>query len=154
MTDLISLLSKRLSESSLAIQFKSINSLALGLFYSPTLTYPNMATGETIALILWTFAGKVASLLFNILSRFVIAFLPRSKCLSISWLQSPSTVILELRKVKFVTASSFSPSICHEVMGLDATILVVLNVEFQASFSTLPFHPNQEAPYFLFTFFH
>ena len=151
---MISLLSKRLSESSLAIQFKSINSLALGLFYSPTLTYPNMATGETIALILWTFAGKVASLLFNILSRFVIAFLPRSKCLSISWLQSPSTVILELRKVKFVTASSFSPSICHEVMGLDATILVFLNVEFQASFFTLPFHPNQEAPYFLFTFFH
>ena len=88
-----------------------------------------MATGETLALILRTFVGKVVSLLFNMLSRFVIAFLPRSKCLLISWLQSPSTVILEPRKVKFVTAS-FSPSVCHEVMGLDAMILVFLNAEF------------------------
>ena len=142
MTDLISLLSKRLSESSLAIQFESINSLALGLFYGPTLTYPHVAIGETIALILRTFVGKVMSLLFNMLSRFVITFLPRSKCLFISWLQSPSTVILELREVKFVTASSFPPSICHGVMGLDAMILVFLNVEFQASFFTLPFHPK------------
>ena len=103
-----------------------------------------MATGETLALILQTFVGKVVSLLFNMLSRFVIAFLPRSKHLLTSWLQSPATVILEPRKVKFV-AASFSPSICHEVMGLDAMILVFLSIEFQVSFFTLPFHPNQEA---------
>ena len=71
------------------------------------------------------------------LSRFVIAFLPRSKRLLISWLQSPSAVILELRKIKFVTASTFSPSISHEVMELDATIFVFLNAAFQLSFFTL-----------------
>ena len=70
------------------------------------------------------------SLLFNMLSRFVNAFLPRSKCLFISWLQSPSAVILEPKKIKSVTVSIVSPSICHEVMGPDATILVFLNVEF------------------------
>ena len=118
--------------------------MALSLFYGPTLTYRYMATGETLALILQTFVGKVVSLLFNMLSRFVIAFLPRSKHLLTSWLQSPATVILEPRKVKFV-AASFSPSICHEVMGLDAMILVFLSIEFQVSFFTLPFHPHQEA---------
>ena len=71
-----------------------------------------------------SFIGKVMSLLFNMLSRFVIAFLPRSKCLLISWLQSPSTVILELKKIKSLTVSTVSPSICHEVMGPDAMILV------------------------------
>ena len=70
------------------------------------------------------------SLLFNMLSRFVIAFLPRSKCLLISWLQSPSAVILEPKKIKSVTVSIVTPSVCHEVMGLDATISVFLNVEF------------------------
>ena len=83
-----------------------------------------MTTGKTIALTIQTFVGKVMSLLFNMLSRFVIAFLPRSKHLFTSWLQSPSTVILEPKKIKAVTASTFSPSICHEVMGLDAIILV------------------------------
>ena len=73
---------------------------------------------------MWSFVGKVMSLLFNMLSRFVIAFLPRSKCLLISWLQSPSAVILEPKKIKSVTVSIVSPSICHEVMGLDAMILV------------------------------
>ena len=76
---------------------------------------------QTIALTIWTFVGKLMSLLFNTLSRFVIAFLPRSKRLLISWLQSPSAVILEPKKRKSVTASTFNPSICHEVMGLDAT---------------------------------
>ena len=71
------------------------------------------------------FVGKVISLLFNTLSRFVIAFLPRSKCLLISWLQSPSAVILELKKIKSVTVSIVSPSMCHEVMGLDAMIFVL-----------------------------
>ena len=82
-----------------------------------------MTTRKTIALTIWTFVGKVMSLLF-ILSRFVIAFLPWSKHLLISWLQSPSAVILELKKIKSVTVSTVSPSICHEVIGLDAMILV------------------------------
>ena len=83
-----------------------------------------MTTGKTIALTRQTFVGQVMSLLFNMLSRFVIAFLPRSKHLLISWLQSPSMVILELKKIKSVTVSIIPPSICHEVMGLDAMILV------------------------------
>ena len=78
-------------------------------------------SGKTIALTRWTFVGKLMPLLFNMLSRLVIAFLPRSKCLLISWLQSPSAVILEPPKIKSVTVS---PSICHEVMGPDAMILV------------------------------
>ena len=89
-----------------------------------------MTAGKTIALTIRTFASKMMSLLFNTLSRFLIVFLPRSKCLLISWLQSPSAVILELKKIKPVNISTFSPTICHEVMGLDAMILVLLNVEF------------------------
>jgi len=76
-----------------------------------------MTTGKSIALTRWIFAGKVVSLLFNMLSRLVIAFLPRSKCLLISWLKSPPAVILEPKKIKSVTVSIVSPSICHEVMG-------------------------------------
>ena len=76
----------------------------------------------------WTFVDKVMSLLFNMLSRFVIAFLPRSRCLLISWLHSPSAVLLEPKKIKSVTVSIVSP--CHEVMGPDAMILVFWNVEF------------------------
>ena len=82
-----------------------------------------MTTGKTIALTRWTFVGKVMSLLFNMLSRLVIAFLPRSKRLIISWLQSPSAVIVEPPKIKSVTVSIVSPSTCHEVMGPDAMIL-------------------------------
>ena len=93
--------------------------MALSFLYSPPLT-----TGETIALTTWTFVSKVMSLLFNMLSRPVIAFLSKSKHLLISWLQSPSAVILEPQKVKFLTVSIVSSSICHEVMGLDAMILV------------------------------
>ena len=88
------------------------------------LSHPYMTTGKTIALTKCTFAGKVMSLLFNMLSRFVIAFLPRSKGLLISWLQSPSAVILEPKKIKSLTVSTVSPSICHEVMGPDAIIFV------------------------------
>ena len=77
-----------------------------------------------MALTRWTFVGKVMSLLFNMLSRLVIAFLPRSKHLLVSWLQSPSTVILEPKKIKSVTVSIVSPCICHDVMGPDAMILV------------------------------
>ena len=83
-----------------------------------------MITRKTIALTLQTFVGKVMSLLFNALSRFIIAFLPRGKHLLISWLQSPYTVILEPKKIKSVTATTFSLSIHHEVLGLDAMILV------------------------------
>ena len=82
-------------------------------------------TGKTIALTRQTFVGKVMSLLFNMRSKFVIAFLPRSKRLLISWLQSPSAVILEPRKIKSVTVATVSPSICHEAMGPDAMILVL-----------------------------
>ena len=78
------------------------------------LSHPHMTTGKTIALTRWTFVGKVMSLFFNTLSRIVIALLPRSRCLLISWLQSPSAVILELKKIKSVTVSIVSPSICHE----------------------------------------
>ena len=79
-----------------------------------------MTTGKTIALARWTFVSKVMSLLFNMLSKFVITFLPRSKCLLISWLQSPSVVILEPKKIKSVIVSSFPSSICHGVMGSNA----------------------------------
>ena len=88
------------------------------------LSHPYMTTGKTIALARWTFVGKVMSLLFNILSRLVIAFLPRSEQLLISWLQSPSAVILETKIIKSVTVSIVSSSICHEKMGPDAMILV------------------------------
>ena len=88
------------------------------------LSYLFMTTGKTIALIIQSFVGKMVSQLFNMLSRFVIAFLPRSKHLLISWLRSLSTVILESKKIKSVTDSTFSPSICHEVMGSDAMLLV------------------------------
>ena len=93
-------------------------------FFTVQLSHPYMTTGKTIALTRQTFVGKVMSLLLNILSRLVITFLPRSKHLLISWLQSPSAVILEAPKIKSVTVSTASPSICHEVMGPDAMILV------------------------------
>ena len=89
-----------------------------------------MTTGKTIALTQGTFVYKVMSLLFNMLSRLVIASLPRSKILLISWLQSPSAVILESKKIKSVSVSIVSPSIFHEVMGPYALILSFLNVEF------------------------
>ena len=93
-------------------------------FFIVQLSHPYMTTGKTIALTIQTFAGKVMSLLFNMLSRLVITFLPRSKHLLISWLQSPSAVILEPPKIRSDTASTVSPPICHEVMGPDAMILV------------------------------
>ena len=88
------------------------------------LSHPYVTTGKTIALTRWTFVGKVMSLLFNILSRLVITFLPRSKHPLISWLQSPSAMILEPQKIKSVTVSIVSPSICQQVMGPDAMIFV------------------------------
>ena len=98
--------------------------LQCSAFFIVQLSHPYMITGKTIALTRWTFVGKVMSLLFNMLSRLVITFLQRSKHLLISWLQSPSAVILEPRKIKSATVSTVSPSICHEVMGLDAMIFI------------------------------
>ena len=109
-----------------------------------------MTTGKTIVLTRWTFVSKMMSLLFNTLSRFVIALLPRSNCLLISWLLSRSEVLLEPKKRKSVTASTFPPSICHEVMGPDAMILMFLILSFKLTFSTLLFHPHQEALYFMY----
>uniref|UniRef100_A0AC11EF50 Uncharacterized protein n=1 Tax=Ovis aries TaxID=9940 RepID=A0AC11EF50_SHEEP len=98
--------------------------LQCSAFFTVQLSHPYMTTGKTIALTRWTLVDKVMSLLLNMLSRLVITFLPRSKCLLISWLQSPSAVILEPRKIKSDTVSTVSPSICHEVMGPDAMIFV------------------------------
>ena len=93
-------------------------------FFTVQLAHPYMTTGKTIALTRWTFVGKVMSLLLNMLSRLVITFLPRNKRLLISWLQSPSAVILELKKIKSLTVSTVYPSISHEVIGPDAMIFV------------------------------
>ena len=101
--------------------------LRCSAFFIAHLSHPYMTTGKTIALTRWTFVGKVMSLLFNMLSSLVIAFLLRSKCLLISWLQSPSTVILKPPKIKSVTVSPVSPSICH---GTRCHDLSFLNVEF------------------------
>ena len=93
-------------------------------FFIVQLSHPYMTTGKTIASTRRTFVGKVMSLLFNTLSRLVIAFLPRSKCLLILWLQSPSAVILEPKKIKSDTVSTVFPTVCIEVMRSDAMILV------------------------------
>ena len=98
--------------------------LQCSAFFIVQLSHPYMTTGKTIALIRQTFVGKVMSLLFNMLSSLVIAFLPRSKRLLISWLQSLSTVILEPKKIKSITVSIVSTFICHEVMGPDGMIFV------------------------------
>ena len=97
------------------------------------LSHPYMTTGKTIALTI--FVRKVMSQLFYTLYRLVIAFLPRSKCLLISWLQSPSAVIFQPKKIKCVTVSTFSPSICHEVIGMDAMTLGFWMLSFKPAFS-------------------
>ena len=109
-------------DSSPASQFEGINSLVL--------SQPYVTTEKTITLTIWTFVSKVMSVLFNTLSRFVIAFLPRSKHLLISWLQSPSTLILEPKKIKFATASTLSPSVCHEVLAWCHDLIFSFNIEF------------------------
>ena len=103
-------------------------------FLMVQISHPHMTTGKIIALTIWTFVGKVMSLLFNMLSMLLIAFLPRSKRLLISRWQWPSEVILELPKIKSVTVSTVSPSICHEVMGPDAMILVFWMLCFKPAF--------------------
>ena len=104
--------------------------LQCSAFFMVQLSHLYMISGKTTALTIWTFVNKVMALLFNMLSRLVIAFLPRSKCLLISWLQSLSAVILGSKKRKICHCFHFSLSICHEVMGLDAMILGFLNGEF------------------------
>ena len=98
--------------------------LQCSAFFIVQLSHPYITTGKTIVLTRQTFVDKIMSLLFNMLSRLVINFLPRIKCLLISWLQSPSAVILEPKKIKSTTVSTVSPYICHEVMELDAMILL------------------------------
>ena len=109
------------------------STLQRSAFFTVQLSHPYMTTGETIALTRWTFVGKVMSLLLNMLSRLVITFLPRSKRLLISWLQSPSVVILEPRNIKSDTVSTVSPSISHEV-GPDAMIFVFWMLSFKPTF--------------------
>ena len=113
--------------------------LQCSAFFIVQLSHPYMTTGKTVALTRQTFVSKVISLLFNMLSRFVIAFLPRSKHLLISWLQLPSAVILEPRKIKSLTVSIVSPSICHKVMGSDVMSLVFWMLSFKPTFSLSSF---------------
>ena len=109
--------------------------LLCSAYFTVQFSHPDMTTGKTIALTRRTFVGKVMiSLLLNMLSRLVITFLPRSKCLLISWLQSPSAVILEPRKIKSDTVSTLSPSISHEMMGPDAMIFVFWMLSFKPTF--------------------
>ena len=114
-------------------------------FFIVQLSHPYMTTEKTTALTRRTFVGKVTSLLFNMMSRLVITFLPRSKHLLISWLQSPSAVILDPRKIKSATVSTVSLSICHEVVGPDAMILLFRMLSFKPTFSLSLFHFHEEA---------
>ena len=123
LTGLISWLPKETLKSLLQHHNSKASILWHSAFFMVQLSHPYMTTGKLIALTIWTFVGKVMSLLFNTLSRFVIAFLPRNKHLLISWLQWPSAVILEPPQIKSVTVSIVSPSICHEVMGPDSMII-------------------------------
>ena len=116
LSGLISLLSKGTLKSLLRHHILKASILWCSAFFMIQLSHPYMTTRKIIALTIWTFVGKVMSLLFNALSKFIRAFPPRSKCLLISWLQSPSAVILEPKKIKYVTVSFVSPFICHEVM--------------------------------------
>ena len=119
--------------------------LRCSAFFTVQLSHPYMTTGKTIALTRQTFVGKVMPLLFHMLPRLVITFLPRSKHLLISWLQSPSAVTLEPPKINSLTVSIVSPSICHEVMEPDAMILVFWMLNFKPFFFSLFFHFHQEA---------
>ena len=112
-------------------------------FFTVQLSHPYMSTGKTITLTWWTFVGKVMSLLCNMLSRLVIAFLPRGKRLLISWLESPSAVILKPPKITSTNLSIVSPSVCHEVIGPDAMIIVFWMLSFKPTFPTHLFHFHQ-----------
>ena len=137
----IDLLSKELSRIFYSTTVGKHQFLLLSLLVVQLL-YPYLTSGKTIALTRQTFV--VMSLLFNTLFRFVIASLPSSKRLLILWLQSPPAVISEPKKIKSVTVSTFSPSICHEVMGPDAVIFIFWMFSFKPAFLTLFFHLHQE----------
>ena len=130
LTGLIFLKSKGLSGAFTSTTVWNINSSVLSLLIYVQLSHLYIIVGTTIALIIQTSVSKVMSLLFNTLSRFIIAFLPRSKRLLIPWLQSLSTMILEPKKIKSLTVSIVSPSICQEAMGLGPMIFIFLNAEF------------------------
>ena len=140
MMDWLDLLAVQGTLKSLLQHYSSkASNLLQAVFFTVQLSHPYMTTGKTIAWTRQTFVGQVMSLLFNMLSKLVIAFLPRSKCLLISWLQSPSAVILEPQKIKSVTISTVSPCICLEVMGLDAMNLVFWMLSFKPTFSLSSF---------------
>ena len=130
-TGWISLQSKGLSRVFSSTTVQTHQFFQHSAFFTVQLSHPYMTTGKTIALTRQSFVGKVMSLLLNMLSRLVITFLPRSKRLLISWLQSPSEVILEPLKIKSDTVSTVSPSVCHEVMGPDAMIFVFWMLSFK-----------------------
>ena len=138
LTGLISLLFKDSQDSSPAPSLKA-SVLQCSAFFMVQLSHPYMTTGKTKALTRWILASKVTSLLFNTLSRSVVAFLPRSKHLLISWPQSPSSMILKPKIIKSLTVSVFAPSFYHEVMGLDAMILVFWMLSFKPTFSLSSF---------------
>ena len=134
--DWLDLLAVQRTLKSLFQQYSSKASfLWCSVFSMVQLSQPYMTTEKTIALTIWTFVDKVMPLLFNMLLRLIIAFLPRCKCPLISWLQSSSAVILEHKKMKSVSVSSFYPSICHDMMELDAMILAVLRQLFHSLLS-------------------
>ena len=139
LTGWISLQSKGLSRVFLQHHSSKASILWHSAFFIVQLSHPYMTTGKTTALTTWTFVGKVRSLPLNNLSRLVIPFLQRSKHLLISWLQSQSAMILKPKKIKSVTVSTVSPSICHEVMGPDAMILVFWLLSFKPTFSLSSF---------------
>ena len=123
--DWLDLLAVQGTLKSLLLHHSSKPSILLhSAFFTVQLSHPHMTTGKNIALTRWTFVDKVMSLVFNMQSRLVITFLPRSKHLLISWLQTPAALILEPPKIKSATVSTVSPSICHKVMGPDAMIFV------------------------------
>ena len=128
----------------ISLQSKGLSRVSNTIIQKHQFFSAQLSTGKTIALTRWTFFSKVMPLLFNMLSRLIIAFLPRSRHLLILWLQSPSTVILEPKKIKSLTVSIVSPSICHGVMGPDAMMLVFWMLSFKLAFSVF-FHFHQEA---------
>ena len=138
-TGWVSLQSKGLSKSLCQHHSSKESLLQRSAFFRVQLLHPYVTTGKTIALTRWTLVGKVMSLLFNMLSRLIITFLPRSKHILISWVQSPSAVILEPPQKKSDTVSTVSPSICHEVMGPDAMILVFWMLSFKPALSLSSF---------------
>ena len=133
LTGVISLLFKGLSRVFSSTTFGKYQ-FCHSIFFLVQLSHLYMTTGKSIAFTTWTFVSRVMALLLKTLSRLVIAFLPRSKHLLLLWLQLTSTVILELRKIKFVTVSIVSTSICHEVMRLDSMIFVFWMLSFKPAF--------------------